>query len=78
MNCVVCHNNKKYKCSKCRDPYCSITCYQEHQKVCQGTPPIAIEVEQTKIDDEPIVKTDYLSDEELRIPMSKLEKLGKD
>ena len=36
MNCVVCQNNKKYKCSKCRAPYCSVLCYKQHQDSCKG------------------------------------------
>ena len=36
MNCFNCKAPKRYKCKTCRIPYCSITCYKEHQGKCQG------------------------------------------
>lgn len=32
MLCITCSaNTKKYKCPKCLEPYCSLSCYKEHQ-----------------------------------------------
>ncbi|KAF2730004.1 hypothetical protein EJ04DRAFT_568101 [Polyplosphaeria fusca] len=32
MLCAICEREpKKYSCSTCRIPYCSITCYKQHQ-----------------------------------------------
>lgn len=74
----MCRGNHKYKCSKCRSPYCSIPCYKTHQQSCAGAfePPKLVPT--TPLEDQHIVKTDYLSDEELRIPQSQLSKLAKD
>jgi hypothetical protein len=36
MNCIVCEGKQKYKCSKCRAPYCSVGCYQQHKEGCPG------------------------------------------
>ncbi|XP_017038872.1 zinc finger HIT domain-containing protein 3 [Drosophila ficusphila] len=31
-NCVICEENpRKYKCSKCSAPYCSVACYKTHK-----------------------------------------------
>ncbi len=35
--CCVCHGNdlsKKYRCPKCRSPYCSLNCFKEHKAIC--------------------------------------------
>jgi len=33
MNCSICKENKesKYKCPKCRIPYCSVACWKTHK-----------------------------------------------
>lgn len=78
MNCVVCPMAKKYKCSKCRAPYCSSICFQSHQPHCPGHILDKPTVNNIIVEDETIFKTDYLSDEELRIPQEKLLKLKSD
>ena len=42
--CTVCHKvGAPYKCSKCRDPYCSVSCCKTHKDSC-----IAIVIEANK------------------------------
>lgn len=37
--CQVCNENAfKYKCPKCRIPYCSVVCYKKHQEEKCGEP----------------------------------------
>ena len=79
MNCVVCQGKHKYKCSKCRAPYCSVTCCQTHNQHCLGMAPApAVAPVAQQQEEDIIVKTDYLSDEELRIPADKLLRLKMD
>ncbi|CAO3632610.1 unnamed protein product [Cunninghamella echinulata] len=39
--CTICQEAaSKYKCSTCRIPYCSLTCYKSHKEIpCQNMPP---------------------------------------
>jgi len=62
MNCVICRANKKYKCSKCRMPYCSSQCYQVHRNCCVGEVVDVKKFVEVGYDAEPIVKTDFISD----------------
>lgn len=39
MNCFNCASPKKYKCSSCKIPYCSVACYKEHKPKCEGHVP---------------------------------------
>ena len=37
-SCVECEvSNAKYKCPKCRVPYCSVTCSRTHKSTCSGS-----------------------------------------
>ncbi|KAI8801700.1 hypothetical protein BJ742DRAFT_572662 [Cladochytrium replicatum] len=39
-HCIVCSTGPpKYKCPTCRDPYCSVQCYREHQQTPCEPPP---------------------------------------
>jgi zinc finger HIT domain-containing protein 1 len=31
--CQVCGNFSKYKCTRCREPFCSTRCYQTHNEL---------------------------------------------
>ena len=42
--CIVCGEtdlSKKYRCPKCRSPYCSLQCYKSHKGVCTSAQPRA-------------------------------------
>lgn len=78
MNCVVCSSAKKYKCSKCAHPYCSVQCYRLHTADCKGKLFREVKREHNLAPlEDPVVKTDYVSDEELRLSQAKLQKLAK-
>ena len=78
MNCCICSSTKKYKCRECLAPYCSIPCFKTHQAICSRQKPERRDINSLNIDEEPIVKTDYVPDEQLRIPQAKLERLRSD
>ena len=35
--CVVCGGPSKYRCPRCRDRYCSVSCCREHRALCEPT-----------------------------------------
>ena len=75
MNCVICFSAKKYKCKQCNVPYCSVPCYKKHTQSCDGKIKEEVKKEPSIVED-PVVKTDYVSDEELRLSHAQLERLS--
>ncbi|KPI95614.1 Zinc finger HIT domain-containing protein 3 [Papilio xuthus] len=41
MICIQCSHSAKYKCPKCRQPYCSVGCYKIHKEnPCSAPTPV--------------------------------------
>ncbi|XP_063624826.1 zinc finger HIT domain-containing protein 3 [Cydia splendana] len=69
MSCIQCGEQSKYKCPKCRQPYCSVVCCQKHKETpCEAPPkPNATESE--------VVKKEYEFPTEDTVPQEKLKLL---
>ncbi|XP_045693481.1 zinc finger HIT domain-containing protein 3 [Phyllostomus hastatus] len=87
--CVICLEKPKYRCPTCRVPYCSLTCSRKHKEQCSPeTCPIekklrsavtektAKPVENKDDDDDSIADFLNSDEEEDRVSLQNLKKLG--
>ncbi|KAL4495081.1 hypothetical protein ABPG72_015781 [Tetrahymena utriculariae] len=74
--CLVCSQNKyKYKCPKCSVQYCGLGCFKTHK--CEDYKKQNEQIQTINQETETIHKSNYVEDEELRVPKTKLEQLSK-
>ncbi|KAL4484153.1 hypothetical protein ABPG73_009351 [Tetrahymena malaccensis] len=72
--CLVCQQNKyKYKCPKCSVQYCGLGCFKTHK--CEDYQQEKPQTQPINQETETIHKSNYVEDEELRVPKAKLEQL---
>ncbi|XP_017077581.1 zinc finger HIT domain-containing protein 3 [Drosophila eugracilis] len=74
-NCINCEENtRKYKCSKCSAPYCSVACYKAHK---DSPKCVRIDMEDKKpenaFQEEPTLHVPFPTDD--TVPTEKLQKL---
>ncbi|KAH8252689.1 hypothetical protein KR032_001259 [Drosophila birchii] len=74
-NCVSCTENpRKYKCSKCSAPYCSVACYKTHRDSPECvTRNVAKEKPADAVPDEPTLHEPFTTDD--TVPADKLQQL---
>ncbi|XP_034651957.1 zinc finger HIT domain-containing protein 3 [Drosophila subobscura] len=78
MECAICAESpKKYKCSKCMAPYCSVKCYKVHKDSVECNQQAAAaaknEVSEKIAEDEPTLHAPFPSDD--TVPLEKLQEL---
>ncbi|XP_016958542.1 zinc finger HIT domain-containing protein 3 [Drosophila biarmipes] len=73
--CVNCEENtRKYKCSKCEAPYCSVACYKEHKDSPQCvTQDLVGKKEESAFQEEPTLHVPFTTDD--TVPAEKLQQL---
>ncbi|KAL4450774.1 hypothetical protein ABPG74_011616 [Tetrahymena malaccensis] len=74
--CLVCQQNKyKYKCPKCIINFnsCGLGCFKTHK--CEDYQQEKPQTQPINQETETIHKSNYVEDEELRVPKAKLEQL---
>ncbi|KAJ3234522.1 hypothetical protein HDU78_005784 [Chytriomyces hyalinus] len=75
MQCPVCKLQQvKYKCSACREPYCSVPCYKTH-KASQCHPTAKPQEPSKEAPKPPQDSTNSATDPELQLRNDQLEKL---
>ncbi|XP_017013738.2 zinc finger HIT domain-containing protein 3 [Drosophila takahashii] len=74
-NCINCEENtRKYKCSKCEAPYCSVACYKEHKDSPQCVRNILeLKKEENAFQEEPTLHVPFTTDD--TVPAEKLQQL---
>ncbi|XP_020801147.1 zinc finger HIT domain-containing protein 3 [Drosophila serrata] len=74
-NCVSCAEKpRKYKCSKCSAPYCSVTCYKVHRDSPECvTRDVAKEKPVNVIPEEPTLHEPFTTDD--TVPAEKMQQL---
>ncbi|XP_052843633.1 zinc finger HIT domain-containing protein 3 [Drosophila gunungcola] len=74
-NCINCEENtRKYKCSKCSAPYCSVACYKAHKDSPQClAKDLVKEKEKSAFHEEPTLHVPFTTDD--TVPMEKLQQL---
>ncbi|KRX08186.1 hypothetical protein PPERSA_12341 [Pseudocohnilembus persalinus] len=81
QSCVVCDGVGKYRCTKCPERYCSVKCYKIHEckKENEELKKTQEEekLEENQGEEQNYHKQNYIEDDELRVPRSKLKLLWK-
>uniref|UniRef100_W8BIK4 Zinc finger HIT domain-containing protein 3 n=1 Tax=Ceratitis capitata TaxID=7213 RepID=W8BIK4_CERCA len=74
MLCISCGVlTKKYKCPKCLEAYCSLSCYKEHQKATCEQKPVENETPEASQNQEPTLHEPFRTED--TVPRNKLELL---